>query len=68
MANLGVREVTLVGILGIYGVEKSEAFLMSMIIFSSLVFMAVIGAIYQISWALSSKKHAQFNDEKMSRM
>ena len=68
MANLGVREVTLVGILGIYGVEKSEAFLMSMIIFSSLVFMAVIGAIYQISWALSSKKYAQFNDEKMSRL
>ena len=68
MANLGVREVTLVGILGIYGVEKSQALLMSMIIFSSLVFMAVIGAIYQISWALSSKKHAQFNDEKMSRM
>jgi hypothetical protein len=68
MANLGVREVTLVGILGIYGVEKSQALLMSMIIFSSLIFMAVIGAIYQISWALSSKKHAQFNDEKMSRM
>jgi len=69
MANLGVREVTLVGILGIYGVEKSQALLMSMIIFSSLIFMAVIGAIYQISWALSSKKHAQSdNDKKMSGM
>jgi hypothetical protein len=66
MANLGVREVTLVGLLGIYGVEKSQALLMSMIIFSSLVFMAVIGAIYQISWAMSSKKNAKLNNEKMS--
>ena len=56
VANLGVREVTLVGVLGIYGVEKSQALLMSMILFSALVFMAVIGAIYQIYWAVSSKK------------
>ena len=68
MANLGVREVTLVGLLGIYGVEKSQALLMSMIIFSSLVFMAVIGAMYQMSWAVGSKKYAKSNDEKMSRM
>lgn len=68
MANLGVREVTLVGLLGLYGVEKSQALLMSMIIFSSLVFMAVIGAVYQISWAVSSKKHTKSNDEKMSCM
>ena len=68
MANLGVREVTLVGILGIYGVEKSQALLMSMIIFSSLVFMAVIGAVYQISWAVRSKKYIKSNDEKMSCM
>ena len=67
VANLGVREVTLVGLLGIYGVEKPQALLMSMIIFSSLVFMAVIGAIYQISWAVSSKKYTKTNDdEKMS--
>jgi len=56
VANLGVREVTLVGLLGIYGVEKSQALLMSMILFSALVLMAIIGAIYQISWAVSSKK------------
>jgi hypothetical protein len=69
MANLGVREVTLVGILGVYGVEKSQALLMSMIIFSSLVFMAFIGAMYQISWAVSSKKHSKSNDdEEMSCM
>jgi len=56
VANLGVREITLVGFLGIYGVEKPAALLMSMILFSALVVMAIIGAIYQISWAISSKK------------
>jgi len=56
MANLGVREVTLVGFLAFYGVEKSAALLMSMILFSTLFVMAVIGAIYQISWAVRSKK------------
>ena len=56
VANLGVREVTLVGLLGIYGVDKSQALLMSMILFSALVLMAIIGAMYQIYWAVSSKK------------
>ena len=69
MANLGVREVTLVGLLGIYGVEKSQALLMSMILFSALVLTAIIGAIYQISWAISSKKNTKSNDdEKMSNL
>lgn len=68
VANLGVREVTLVGFLGMYGVEKSSALLMSMVLFSAVVFMAVIGAIYQMSWAVSSKKYAKSNDEKMPRM
>ncbi|HUT45719.1 MAG TPA: lysylphosphatidylglycerol synthase transmembrane domain-containing protein [Sedimentisphaerales bacterium] len=58
VANLGVREVTLVGLLGIYGVEKSQALLMSMILFSALVLMAIIGAMYQIYWAVSSKKNS----------
>jgi uncharacterized membrane protein YbhN (UPF0104 family) len=67
VANLGVREVTLIGFLGIYGVEKSSALLMSMILFSAVVFMAIIGAMYQIYWAVSSKKYTKFNDdEKMS--
>jgi hypothetical protein len=56
VANLGVREVTLVGFLAIYGVEKSAALLMSMILFSALVFMAIIGAICQIFWTISAKK------------
>jgi len=56
VANLGVREVTLVGFLGIYGVAKPQALLMSMILFSALVVMAVIGAIYQLFWAVIEKK------------
>jgi len=61
VANLGVREITLVGLLGVYGVEKSQALLMSMIVFSTLVLMAMIGAMYQILWAVSSKERAWFN-------
>ena len=56
VANLGVREVTLVGFLALYGVETSQALLMSMILFSAVIFMAVIGAIYQLFWAVTAKK------------
>jgi uncharacterized membrane protein YbhN (UPF0104 family) len=56
VANLGVREITLVGLLALYGVDKSQALLMSMILFSALIVMAVIGAIYQLSWTVSEKK------------
>jgi uncharacterized membrane protein YbhN (UPF0104 family) len=56
IANLGVREATLVGFLALYGVETSPALLMSMILFSSVIFMAVIGAIYQLYWAVTAKK------------
>ncbi len=59
VANLGVREVTLVGFLTVYGVEKSAALLMSMILFSTAIFMAIIGAMYQLSWAVNAKKSAQ---------
>lgn len=55
VASLGVREVTLVGFLGIYGVEKSTALLMSMILFSSSIIMALIGAIYHIFWVVKAK-------------
>ncbi|MHC4166253.1 MAG: lysylphosphatidylglycerol synthase transmembrane domain-containing protein [Planctomycetota bacterium] len=64
VANLGVREITLVGLLGIYSVEKSQALLMSMILFSALVLTAVIGAMYQISWAVRSKKNTRTNDDE----
>jgi uncharacterized membrane protein YbhN (UPF0104 family) len=51
IANLGVREVTLVGLLGLYGVAKSAALLMSMVMFSGLVFLGLLGAIYQLYWS-----------------
>jgi len=56
IANLGVREITLVGFLAVYGVGKPAAMLMSMILFSSLVFMAIIGAIYQLVWTVMARK------------
>ncbi len=51
VANLGVREVTLVGLLGLYGVAKSAALLMSMVMFSGLVFLGLLGAVYQVYWS-----------------
>ena len=56
VANLGVREITLVGFLAIYNVEKPAALLMSMILFSALVVMAIVGAAYQIVWAMRGNK------------
>jgi len=49
IANLGVREATLASLLPIYGVEPSQAVMMSMILFSALVFMAVLGAVFHFS-------------------
>jgi uncharacterized membrane protein YbhN (UPF0104 family) len=54
-ANLGIREISLVEILSLYGVEKSSALLMSMILFSALILMAMIGAVLQFSWVLRTK-------------
>jgi len=62
VANLGVRESLLVWLLSVYGVEKSAAMLMSMILFSRLVVMAVVGAMYQLSWAVNAKKKAGLPD------
>ncbi len=58
IANLGVREVTLVHALAPYGIEPASALLMSMVIFSTLVLMAVIGAFYKIWWTVSPDKPA----------
>ena len=66
VANLGVREFTLVGLLGIYGVEKSPALLMSMILFSTVILMAAIGAIYQLFWALTAKNRSPKVTAKLS--
>ncbi len=58
IANLGVREVTLVVLLAGYGVSEPAALLMSMILFSSLVFLAALGVVYQLVWTLSSRQAA----------
>lgn len=58
IANLGVREVTLVVLLAGYGVSEPAALLMSMILFSSLVFLAALGVVYQLIWTLSSRQAA----------
>lgn len=50
IANLGPREATLVVVLGGYGVATSDALLMSMVLFSGTVFMAVVGAVSQVLW------------------
>ncbi len=56
IANLGVREVTLVVLLAGYGVSQPAALLMSMILFSSLIFLAALGVIYQLAWAILARK------------
>jgi uncharacterized membrane protein YbhN (UPF0104 family) len=58
VGNLGVREATLVQALGMYGVEPSKALLMSMVVFSCLLLLALIGGAYQLSGSVSLKKHA----------
>ena len=52
IANLGIREATLAGMLGYYGVETSSALLMSMIIFSGTIFLSVIGAFLHLYQAM----------------
>ena len=56
VANLGIREVTLIGFLAVYGVEKPAALLMSMILFSALIFMAIIGSMFQLYWSVTLRK------------
>ena len=56
ISNCGVREFVLMGMLGAYGVDPSVALLMSMIVFSAHIFMAFLGALYQVSWSLSRKR------------
>jgi uncharacterized membrane protein YbhN (UPF0104 family) len=61
IANLGVREFTLIEFLSLYGVEASAALLMSITIFSAAIVMAVIGAGFQIAWTFGAKT-AKRND------
>lgn len=56
IANLGVRETTLIGILALHDVDASSAFLMSMIIFSNRVLLAIIGAFFQLYWVFQKPR------------
>lgn len=56
IANIGPREMALTEFLAAYGVSESGAFLMSMVIFSSVLFMAAIGAVYQVTWMFLGRK------------
>jgi uncharacterized membrane protein YbhN (UPF0104 family) len=61
IADLGVREATLIGTLALYGVDASSALLMSMIIFSNRILMALIGAAYQLFWSLRRPGKKELN-------
>jgi uncharacterized membrane protein YbhN (UPF0104 family) len=55
VANLGVREVTLVGLLAAYGIDKPSALAMSMALFTGVLFMAALGAVFQLVWAAQAR-------------
>ncbi len=59
VANCGVREFALTSLLSLYGIAKSDALLMSAIIFSAHIFLAFIGALYQLSWSFKKKRSLQ---------
>jgi hypothetical protein len=61
VANLGVREITLIEFLSRYGVEAPAVLLMSITIFSVAIVTAVIGAGFQIAWMIG-KKPAKFSE------
>jgi hypothetical protein len=63
IANLGIREATLVALLPVYGVDKSSALLMSMFVFLATIIRAVIGALCQLIWAIPVAKPAQSAEE-----
>jgi uncharacterized membrane protein YbhN (UPF0104 family) len=59
IADLGVREITIVESLAQYGVSAPEALLMSMVVFSNRIIMVLLGAIYQIWWVFRGHKLIQ---------
>jgi uncharacterized membrane protein YbhN (UPF0104 family) len=64
IGNLGVREFTLMGILAKYGVEKSDALLMSMILFSTILLISAIGAFYLIYGLFETKRKSNSGTDK----
>jgi uncharacterized membrane protein YbhN (UPF0104 family) len=59
IVDLGVREITIVESLALYGVSAPEALLMSMVVFSNRIAMVPLGAIYQIYWVFRGHKFIQ---------
>ena len=55
VGNLGVREITLIEVLKTYSIEPSSAFLMSMILFSNVLLVAIIGAFCQIFYKFNNR-------------
>lgn len=51
ISNLGIREGVLIAVFGIYGVEPAAAFATGMVMFSSNVLIAIVGAGYQVAIA-----------------
>lgn len=66
IANLGVREVVLVTLLRGYGVTESSALLMSVTLFSALLFMASLGAFFQLLWAIRARRTLRSADSGSS--
>jgi uncharacterized membrane protein YbhN (UPF0104 family) len=63
IGNLFWREVTLIEFLGRYGAQAPAVFLMSMIIFSNLILMSGIGAVYQAIWAMKGKDSSEISED-----
>jgi len=57
LAEFGVREATLVSGLALYGVPASAALVMSMVIFTNRILLALIGAGFQVHWALRRRSN-----------
>ena len=52
VGNIGIREGILVLAFGVYGVEPAAAILVGLIVFSSIIIVGVVGAIYQVAIAM----------------
>lgn len=53
VANLGVREFTLIGLLSLYGVDAATAVFFSLLVFSNALVTAALGLVYQLLGALN---------------
>jgi len=56
VANFGVREFTLIGLLSLHGVDAATAVVFSLLVFSNALVMAFLGLLYQISGASDPRK------------